>query len=159
LKHRGRDKSPAALQLSSQLCDPSSLQFSRPPANQDHGDNRRCAPGGQAASQDVPTTATQLGTLWRKRKWKWFRRQGKDCGTDCIYEALGGEVVRSFVLKCGFECNADRGTRFCACYSRPKTIDDVAAQEHTVNVLRKTLQSSNVRFMAELGSLRVCKHS
>ena len=29
--------------------------------------------------------------------------------------------------------------------SRPKTIDDVSAQEHTVAVLRKTLTSSNVR--------------
>lgn len=28
---------------------------------------------------------------------------------------------------------------------RPKTIEDVAAQEHTVTVLRKTLSSSNVR--------------
>lgn len=28
--------------------------------------------------------------------------------------------------------------------SRPKTIDDVSAQEHTVAVLRKTLTSSNV---------------
>lgn len=28
--------------------------------------------------------------------------------------------------------------------SRPKTIDDVAAQEHTVSVLRKALTSTNV---------------
>lgn len=30
--------------------------------------------------------------------------------------------------------------------SRPKTIDDVAAQEHTVAVLRRTLTSTNVCF-------------
>lgn len=30
--------------------------------------------------------------------------------------------------------------------SRPKTIDDVSAQEHTVAVLRKTLTSTNVSF-------------
>jgi hypothetical protein len=28
--------------------------------------------------------------------------------------------------------------------SRPKTIDDVSAQEHTIAVLRKTLTSTNV---------------
>lgn len=28
--------------------------------------------------------------------------------------------------------------------SRPKTLEDVAAQEHTVNVLQRTLQASNV---------------
>ena len=29
-------------------------------------------------------------------------------------------------------------------HSRPKTIDDVSAQEHTVAVLQKTLTSANV---------------
>ncbi len=28
--------------------------------------------------------------------------------------------------------------------SRPKTIDDVSAQEHTISVLQKTLTSTNV---------------
>jgi hypothetical protein len=31
-------------------------------------------------------------------------------------------------------------------YSRPKTIDDVSAQEHTVSVLQKALTSTNVIF-------------
>lgn len=34
--------------------------------------------------------------------------------------------------------------------SRPKTIDDVSAQEHTVAVLRKTLTSTNVRVSSEV---------
>jgi len=34
---------------------------------------------------------------------------------------------------------------------RPKTIDDVAAQEHTVNVLRKTLMSTNLPHMLFYG--------
>lgn len=29
-------------------------------------------------------------------------------------------------------------------YSRPKTLSDVTAQDHTVNVLQRTLQASNV---------------
>lgn len=35
--------------------------------------------------------------------------------------------------------------------SRPKSIDEVAAQEHTVNVLRKTLLSSNLPHMLFYG--------
>jgi replication factor C subunit 2/4 len=31
---------------------------------------------------------------------------------------------------------------------RPKSIDDVAAQDHTVSVLRKTLGSANVHLLA-----------
>lgn len=29
-------------------------------------------------------------------------------------------------------------------YSRPKSLDDVTAQDHTVTVLQRTLQASNV---------------
>jgi hypothetical protein len=32
--------------------------------------------------------------------------------------------------------------------SRPKTLDDVAAQDHTTKVLRRTLQASNVNHPA-----------
>lgn len=39
----------------------------------------------------------------------------------------------------------------CPFRSRPKSIDDVAAQEHTVNVLRKTLLSSNLPHMLFYG--------
>lgn len=39
-------------------------------------------------------------------------------------------------VSCSFSC------------SRPKTIDDVSAQEHTVAVLRKTLTSTNVRALS-----------
>lgn len=39
----------------------------------------------------------------------------------------------------------------CPSRSRPKSIDDVAAQEHTVNVLRKTLLSSNLPHMLFYG--------
>lgn len=38
-------------------------------------------------------------------------------------------------------------------YSRPKTIDDVAAQEHTVSVLRKALTSTNVSLILALKQL------
>lgn len=39
---------------------------------------------------------------------------------------------------------------------RPKTIDDVSSQEHTVAVLRKTLQSTNVSltFIDDAGTQR-----
>lgn len=40
-------------------------------------------------------------------------------------------------MQCAFVSNSNF-------YSRPKTIDDVAAQEHTVSVLRKALTSTNV---------------
>lgn len=37
------------------------------------------------------------------------------------------------------------------CHSRPKSLDDVAAQDHTVTVLRRTLQSANLPHMLFYG--------
>lgn len=39
---------------------------------------------------------------------------------------------------------------FLTIHSRPKSLDDVAAQEHTVTVLQRTLQAANVRTRSKL---------
>lgn len=45
-------------------------------------------------------------------------------------------------------CAADEALSPC---SRPRTMDDVAEQEEVVRVLKRTLESNNVRFLAREG--------
>lgn len=54
---------------------------------------------------------------------------------------MGGEIVRIFDVFGSIQLKES-----VLHLSRPKTIDDVAAQEHTVAVLRRTLTSTNVCF-------------
>lgn len=56
---------------------------------------------------------------------------------------MGGEIVRIFAY-------AHCENRFLTLLSRPKSLDDVAAQDHTTKVLQRTLQASNVRITSQL---------
>ena len=51
---------------------------------------------------------------------------------------MGGEIVGFPMLYC-VSPPAHR-----VVHSRPKTLDDVTAQDHTITVLQRTLQASNV---------------
>lgn len=66
------------------------------------------------------------------------RRRTKDFGS--YFCSLGREIVS---LPSSIFTTLDWVNE--GCDSRPKTIEDVSAQEHTIKVLRKTLESANVR--------------
>jgi hypothetical protein len=57
--------------------------------------------------------------------------------------AMGGEIVCD--SQSSFNHDADEMN------SRPKSLDDVAAQDHTVTILRRTLQSANLPHMLFYG--------
>lgn len=50
---------------------------------------------------------------------------------------MGGEIVRDLLRR-------TQGAYGLIFRSRPKSLSDVTAQDHTINVLQRTLQASNV---------------
>ena len=83
--------------------------------------------------------------VWRKAKGKGGKGRPSACS-----KAMGREVVSSGRPTTSSGC-AQSLTSHTLSASRPKSIDEVAAQEHTVNVLRKTLLSSNLPHMLFYG--------
>jgi hypothetical protein len=95
----------------------------------------------------------QLATALQTRHGQFLRSQGSEGSCRCKWKCrcqtgkafqlqnstLGREIVRS---NSKLPQVADISLTFS---SRPKTLSDVTAQDHTVTVLQRTLQSSNVR--------------